>query len=439
MNLRKDRRLRRQVFDAVRAYFDFRHSTRTFIPGSTYVPASGKIFDAQDMIALADAGLDFWLTADRYADLLERRLARRVEAHRVLLVNSGSSANLLAVSALTDAALGPRRLKPGDEVVTTAACFPTTVAPIVQQQLIPVLVDAEAPTYNATPQAIEAALSKKTKAIILAHTLGNPFDAGAMAKLAARRGLWLIEDCCDALGARWAGRPVSSFGDIATFSFYPAHHITMGEGGAVASRDARLARILESLRDWGRDCWCKPGADNTCRRRFSWKMGQLPLGYDHKYIYTRLGFNLKVTEMQAAIGTAQLDKLDSFLQMRARNFKALRRELAAFEEYLILPESLPQAEPSWFGLPLSVRPGAPFTRQDLTSFLEEHRIGTRLLFAGNVIRQPCFKGVRFRQVGDLAGCDRIMRDTFWVGAHPAITPAMRAYMVEQFAAFFKRL
>ena len=439
MNLSRDRGLRRKVFDAVRAYFDFRHAPRPFIPGSTYIPASGKVFDFKELQALTDASLDFWLTADRYAAEFERRFTRRLKTCRTLLVNSGSSANLLAMSALADPSLGKQRFKPGDEVVTTAACFPTTVAPITQQGLIPVLVDVDIPTYNVSPATLEAAISPKTKAIVLAHTLGNPFDAAAVSRLAARRGLWLIEDCCDALGARWADRPVSSFGDIATFSFYPAHHITMGEGGAVTTRDRRLARIMESLRDWGRDCWCRPGSDNTCRRRFSWKLGKLPFGYDHKYIYSRLGFNLKLTEMQAAIGTAQLGKLDGFLHARAGNFKALRRGLAAFEEFLILPESLPEAKPAWFGFPLTLRPGAPFERRDLVSFLEERGVGTRLLFAGNIVRQPCFRGVRWRQAGSLAGSDQIMRGTFWIGVHPGITPTMAAYMIEQFAAFFKRL
>jgi CDP-6-deoxy-D-xylo-4-hexulose-3-dehydrase len=439
VNSRRDSLLRRKVFAAVRAYCDFRHGPRPFVPGTTYIPPSGKVFDSSELVALTDTALDFWLTADRYAKDFEQRLASRLAAKRVLLVNSGSSANLLAVAALGDRSLGEKRLKPGDEVITTAACFPTTLAPLVQQGLVPVLVDSHIPTYNATPEAVEAAISKKTKAVILAHTLGNPFAADAVARLAARKGLWLIEDCCDALGARCAGRPVSSFGELSTFSFYPAHHITMGEGGAVAANSPRMGRIVESLRDWGRDCWCAPGSDDTCRKRFSWKLGDLPFGYDHKYIYSRLGFNLKLTEMQAAVGVAQLGKLDGFLRARARNFAALRKGLARFEEFLVLPESLANAQPSWFGLPLTLREGVPFERRDLISFVEGRLIGTRLLFAGNIARQPCMAGVRYRQAGKLENSDRIMRDTFWIGVHPGITPAIIAYMLEQFAAYFRSL
>jgi CDP-6-deoxy-D-xylo-4-hexulose-3-dehydrase len=431
-----DRGLRQKVFSAVKTFFRAAHAKKTFEPGKTYIPASGKVFDETELTALTDSALDFWLTAGRFARKFETDLAARLGARRLLLTNSGSSSNLLAIAALADPELGARRLKPGDEVITAAAGFPTTVAPIVQHGLVPVLVDVDIPTYNVSPQTVASAITPRTKAIMLAHTLGNPFAAREIAKLAAAKGLWLIEDCCDALGAESSGRLVSNFGDIATFSFYPAHHITMGEGGAVSSRDSRLIRVLESLRDWGRDCWCEPGSDDTCRRRFSWKLGDLPFGYDHKYVYSRLGYNLKATEMQAAVGLAQLDKLSGFLAARRKNFDALIRGLKRYEEFLILPKATPGTKPAWFGLPLTVHEKAPFDRRELVTFLESRRIGTRLLFAGNIARQPCFKSVRRRIVGDLENSDRIMRDTFWIGVYPGITPAMRDYVLAQFDSFF---
>jgi CDP-6-deoxy-D-xylo-4-hexulose-3-dehydrase len=395
------------------------------------------VFDAEELVSLADAGLDFWLTAGRFAARFERELARRAGLAHALLVNSGSSANLLAVSALTAPELGERRLRPGDEVISTAASFPTTINPILQNGAVPVLVDVELPTYNASAEAVAAAIGPKTRAIVLAHTLGNPFEADALRALAERRGLWLVEDCCDALGATLRGRPVGTFGDLATFSFYPAHHITTGEGGAVATSNARLKKLAESFRDWGRDCWCAPGADDTCGKRFGWKLGGLPAGYDHKYTYSHLGYNLKATDLQAAVGVAQLDKLDGFIAARRRNFAALRGGLKAHEEHLILPEATPGSEPSWFGFPISVRPGAPFSRADLTAFLEGRRIATRPLFAGNITRQPYFKDLPHRVVGGLANSDRVMRDAFWIGVYPGLTPEMIAYVVDSFGAFFR--
>jgi len=432
-------KLREAVFTAVREFHKVKFAPRPFVPGETPIPPSGKVFDAAELLSLSDSGLDFWLTAGRFALEFERAFGRRLGLPHVLLTNSGSSANLLAASALTARELGDRRLQPGDEVISAAASFPTTINPILQNGLIPVLVDVDIPTYNASPEQIERAISPKTKAIFLAHTLGNPFNVKAVLDIAERHKLWLIEDCCDALGSLYGGKPVSTFGDLATFSFYPAHHITMGEGGAVATRNGRLKKLVESFRDWGRDCWCAPGKDDTCGKRFGWKLGDLPEGYDHKYTYSHVGYNLKVTDMQAAVGVAQLNKLDGFVAARRRNFDALTKGLREYEQFLILPKATADSEPSWFGFPLSVRPGAPFKREALTGFLEKRRIGTRLLFAGNITRQPYFKGLPHRAVGDLVNSDRVMRDTFWIGVYPRISPAMTAYMIEQFGEFFKAL
>jgi CDP-6-deoxy-D-xylo-4-hexulose-3-dehydrase len=430
--------LREAVLSAVRDFQKVKFAPRPFVPGQTPIPPSGKVFDAEEMVSLVDSGLDFWLTTGRFAEKFERDFARRLGLPHALLVNSGSSANLLAVSTLTAPELGHRRLKPGDEVISTAVSFPTTINPIIQCGAVPVLVDAAAPTYDALPEKIAAAVTPKTRAIVLAHTLGNPFDLKAVREIADKHDLWLVEDCCDALGSRHDGNLVSSVGDLATFSFYPAHHITMGEGGAVVTRNGRLKKLLESFRDWGRDCWCAPGVDNTCGKRFGWKLGELPEGYDHKYTYSHLGYNLKATDMQAAVGVAQLDKLDGFIAARRRNFDALKKGLKAHEEFLILPEATPNSEPSWFGFPISVRPGAPFAREKLTAFLESRRIGTRLLFAGNIVRQPYFKDVPHRVVGNLDGSDRVMRDAFWIGVYPGITKTMTDYMVEQFREFLSR-
>ena len=431
--------LRESVLAAVRAFHAVKFAPRPFVPGRTTIPPSGKVLDAEEMVSLVDSGLDFWLTAGRFAEAFERSFARRLGLAHALLVNSGSSANLLAVAALTAPELGDRRIKAGDEVISTAISFPTTINPILQVGAVPVLVDAASPTYDALAEDIAAAVTPKTRAIVLAHTLGNPFDLAAVKAIATEHDLWLVEDCCDALGSRYGGELVSTFGDLATFSFYPAHHITTGEGGAVATSNGRLKKLLESTRDWGRDCWCAPGKDDTCGKRFQWKLGGLPAGYDHKYVYSHLGYNLKATDMQAAVGVAQLDKLDGFIAARCRNFDLLKRGLKPFEEHLILPEPTPNSEPSWFGFPISVRPGASFAREQLTAFLESRKIGTRLLFAGNITRQPYFKDLPHRVVGSLEGSDRAMRDAFWVGVFPGITPEMIAYMLEQFGIFFKSL
>lgn len=441
MNLRPapDPERRAAALEAARAYARERFAPTPFVPGKTLIPASGKWFDEDEVAALVDASLDFWLTAGRYADAFEAELAARVGARFGFFVNSGSSANLLALSALTAPELGNRALKPGDEVVVTAASFPTTVNPVIQNAMTPVLVDVDIPTYNATAEMVAEALSPKTKAVMLAHTLGNPFEAAKLAALCAEKGLWLVEDCCDALGATHAGKPVSSFGDVGTFSFFPAHHITTGEGGAVVTSKGALKRPLESFRDWGRDCWCPTGHDNTCGKRFGWTLGELTPGYDHKYTYSNVGYNLKATDMQAAVGVVQLGRLDAFVAARRRNFAALHAGLRRHEEHLILPEATADSEPSWFGFPLTVRERAPFTRERLTSYLESGKIGTRLLFAGNIVRQPYFKDVAYRRVGALERADQVMRGTFWIGVHPSIDEVRLAYMLERFDAFFQSL
>ena len=439
LSINTEQELRETVFKTVREFYKSKYVRREFVPGVTPIPPSGKVFDEREIIHLVDSGLDFWLTAGRYAELFEKKMGQRLGLAHVALANSGSSANLLAISALTAPELGARRLESGDEIITLASSFPTTVNPIIQNGAVPVLVDIDIPTYNAVADQIESAVSARTKAIFLAHTLGNPFDVDAIREIAEKRDLWLIEDCCDALGARYNGKPVSTFGDMGTYSFYPAHHITMGEGGAVVTANGRLKKLLESYRDWGRDCWCTPGKDNTCGKRFKWELGELPCGYDHKYTYSHLGFNLKVTEMQAAVGVAQLDKLDEFIKIRGRNFRLLYEGLKPYEDFLILPQATPHSEPSWFGFLITVREGVFFKREELTAFLEDHKIGTRLLFAGNITRQPYFKHVPHRKVGDLKNSNRVMCDTFWIGVYPGITAEMIGYVVDQFGSFFKKV
>jgi CDP-6-deoxy-D-xylo-4-hexulose-3-dehydrase len=431
--------LRKAVFDSVRDFYQFKHTPKPFVPGVTPVPVSGKVFDETDMISLADSGLDFWLTTGRFAETFEKKLAKRIGVKHSVLVNSGSSANLLAVSALTSPALGDKRLKPGDEVITVAASFPTTINPMIQNRLVPVFLDVELGTYGVKAELLERAVSSKTRAIMMAHTLGNPFDLESVQALSKKHDLWLIEDSCDALGSTYKGKTLGSFGDLATYSFYPAHHITMGEGGAVATDNARLLTQLESFRDWGRDCWCAPGKDNTCGKRFDWQLGELPCGYDHKYTYTNIGYNLKATDMQAAVGVSQIEKLDSFIIARKRNFEALYKGLKKFEEFLILPRATLGSDPAWFGFPITVKEDAPFKRDKLTRFLEDHKVATRLLFAGNIVRQPYFKGLDHRVVGDLVNTDRVMNGAFWIGVYPGITSEMTTYMLEQFEEFFRNL
>jgi CDP-6-deoxy-D-xylo-4-hexulose-3-dehydrase len=434
----REKNLREEVFRAVRNYFNFKHAPKPFIPEVTPIPPSGKVFDESEMIHLVDSALDFWLTTGRFAETFEKQFARRIGVGHAILTNSGSSANLLAVSALTSPALGTRRLREGDEIITVATSFPTTVNPIIQNRLVPVFVDVEMGTYNIIAERLPTALSNKTRAIIIAHTLGNPFDLNQVRTFAQKNNLWLIEDSCDALGSTYENRMVGSFGDLSTFSFYPAHHITMGEGGAVATRDSQLRKIVESFRDWGRDCWCAPGADNTCGKRFDWKSGDLPYGYDHKYTYSHVGFNLKATDMQAAVGVAQLDKLNYFIERRKYNFKRLKEGLSCFEDVLILPQATANSDPAWFGFPITVREKASFKREDLTGYLNEHKIGTRLLFGGNLIRQPYFKDIPHRVAGDLANSDKIMNGTFWIGVYPGINDEMISFVIDQFHSFFKK-
>jgi CDP-6-deoxy-D-xylo-4-hexulose-3-dehydrase len=427
--------LRARILELCREYARRKFAAQPFLPGQTAVPVSGKVFDESEVASLVDSSLDFWLTTGRFAAEFERRFAAYLGVRSVSLVNSGSSANLLAVCSLTSPLLGERRLVPGDEVITVAAGFPTTVNPILQNGLVPVFVDSLLPTYNVDPAALEAALSPRTRALALAHTLGNPFDVDAVLAFARKHDLYLIEDTCDAVGSEWRGRRVGAFGDLATVSFYPAHHMTMGEGGAVLTDDPKLRRIVESFRDWGRDCWCEPGKDNTCGKRFGWKLGSLPEGYDHKYIYTHIGYNLKLTDMQAAVGVAQLDKLDAFTLARRRNFRRLHDGLRDHAELLVLPEATPGSDPSWFGFPIAVRESAPFTRAELVSALETRRIGTRLLFGGNLLEQPAYTGVPHRVVGSLPNADFIMRQVFWIGVYPGLDERRIDHVLETIAAF----
>ena len=415
--------LRSRILALVAEYTAEQWPERTFEPGISTVPVSGKVFDAEDVQHLVDASLDFWLTTGRFAREFEHSFAEWWGRKFCMLVNSGSSANLVALTALTSPQLGDRQLKPGDEVITCVAGFPTTVAPILQNQLIPVFLDVHIPTYNMDVTHLEAAIGPRTKAIMLAHTLGNPFDLDAVMEIARKHHLWVIEDCCDAVGAEYRGQKVGTFGDLATVSFYPAHHITMGEGGAVLTNSPQLKKLVESFRDWGRDCWCEPGHDNTCNKRFGWQLGDLPHGYDHKYSYSHIGYNLKLTDMQAAVGVSQLKKLPHFIQRRKENYAYLREKLEPLQEFLELPEATAHSDPSWFGFPITLRENAPVNRNQLIQHLESNRIGTRLLFAGNLLRQPAFKGVPHRVVGGLHNADRVMNRTFWVGVYPGLEKA----------------
>ncbi|MFZ5816088.1 MAG: lipopolysaccharide biosynthesis protein RfbH [Bacillota bacterium] len=430
--------LRAKILELTREYYRQNWPGREFVAGKDPVPVSGKVFDEEELAHLVDASLDFWLTTGRYAAQFEREFAAFMGVRHALLVNSGSSANLAALSALTSPQLGERRLQPGDEVITVAAGFPTTVNPIIQNGLVPVFLDVDIPTYNIDVTQLEAAISPRTRAIMVAHTLGNPFALDAVTAVAQKHSLWLVEDACDAVGSEYEGQKVGSFGDLATVSFYPAHHITMGEGGAVLTQKPALKKLVESFRDWGRDCWCEPGKDNTCGKRFGWQLGDLPYGYDHKYIYSHIGYNLKLTDMQAAVGVAQLKKLPEFIRLRRENFARLKQALAPLEEFLILPEATPKSDPSWFGFPITVREDAPVSRNELVLFLEERNIKTRLLFGGNLLRQPAYRGINHRVVGELRNTDRIMNQTFWIGLFPGITGAMIDFMAETFAAAFKR-
>jgi CDP-6-deoxy-D-xylo-4-hexulose-3-dehydrase len=422
--------LRAQILEMVTAYFDVAFEERKFDPKSDSVPVSGRCFNAADIASLVDSSLDFWLTTGRFAEKFERDFAKWFGIRECVLVNSGSSANLVALSMLTSPQLGKRALRPGDEVITAAAGFPTTVNPILQNGCVPVFIDSELKTYNADLRMLEQALSKRTRAVILAHTLGNPYDARIVREFCRLHDLWMIEDTCDALGAQVDGKQVGTFGDIATVSFYPAHHLTMGEGGAVMLHSPKLRKIAESFRDWGRDCWCAPGKDNTCGKRFEWQLGSLPCGYDHKYTYSHVGYNLKLTDMQAAVGVSQLDKVNDFIGRRIANAEVLTALLRRRVRWLELPETIEGAKCSWFGYPLRVAPDAPIRRNDLVRELNALRIGTRLLFGGNLLRQPAYEGVNHRISGTLNAADSIMNDVFWVGVFPGLTDAQMRYIAD---------
>ncbi len=424
--------LRDRIRALVAEYYREAFPARAFVPGSSPVPISGRVFDEEELELLVESSLDFWLTSGRFAEQFEREFAKFVGVREAVLVNSGSSANLLAIAALTSPKLGDRQLRPGDEVITLAAGFPTTVNPIVQNRLVPVFVDVQIPTFNVDVSCLEAALSDRTRAVIFAHTLGNPFDLDSVTAFARKHSLWLIEDCCDALGSTYRGEKVGTFGDLATVSFYPAHHITMGEGGCVITNQPLLRTLVESFRDWGRDCWCAPGKENTCGKRFDWQLGELPHGYDHKYIYSHVGYNLKATDMQAAVGVAQLKKLPAFIEARKQNFAYLKAGLKDknIEEHFVLPEATANSDPSWFGFPLLLRETAPFSRNTLIEFLNGRKIGTRQLFGGNLVRQPAYADLNYRVVGDLPASDRVMNGAFWIGVYPGLTPAMLDYVLE---------
>ena len=428
--------IRDQIAVLVAQYGALASVPKPFEPGVTVIPPAGKVVGAPEMGLMVEASLDAWLTTGRFNDEFEKRLAKFIGVEFLITVNSGSSANLVAFSALTSPKLGARAIQPGDEVIGVAAGFPTTVNPILQFGAVPVFVDVELGTYNIDASKIEAAITDKTKAIMLAHTLGNPFNLEVIVALCKKYNLWLVEDCCDALGATYNGQMCGTFGDIGTMSFYPAHHITMGEGGAVFTNNPELKAIAESFRDWGRDCYCAPGKDNTCGQRFCCKLGTLPEGYDHKYTYSHLGYNLKITDMQAACGLAQMDRAAGFVQARKDNFDYMKNGLKSCEEFLILPEATPNSDPSWFGFPITIRPEANVDRVSLLTFLDQHKIGTRLLFAGNLTRQPYMIGRNYRVSGELTNTDRIMHDTLWIGVFPGLTKEMMDFSISKIEEFF---
>lgn len=421
--------LQTEILRLVREYHATAFPAREFVPGTSAVPYAGRVFDAEEIVNLVDSSLEFWLTTGRYAAKFEREFARFIGIRSALLVNSGSSANLVALSCLTSPKLKERQLRPGDEVITAGTGFPTTVNPIIQNRLVPVFLDVDIPTYNLSVSQLEEALSPRTRAIMVAHTLGNPFDLGAVKAFAEKHNLWLVEDCCDAVGSTYRGQNCGTFGDLATVSFYPAHHMTMGEGGAVLTDKPMLKTLAESFRDWGRDCWCEPGKDNTCGKRFDWQLGELPCGYDHKYTYSHIGYNLKLTDMQAAVGVAQMGKLPAFIEARRRNFRSLREGLREMEDIFILPEATEGSDPSWFGFPIAVRPESGFTRHQVVTHLEAAKIATRLLFGGNLLRQPAYEGVEHRRIGTLTNSDYVMNNVFWIGVYPGLTEAMLDYVL----------
>ena len=431
--------IKNKITHLVSQYSELENQAVVFEPGKTTIPPSGKVIGSKELEFMVEASLDGWLTTGRFNKKFEARLARFLGVKHLLTVNSGSSANLLAFSTLTSPSLGERAIQQDDEVICVAAGFPTTVNPILQFGAVPVFVDIELGTYNIDTDKIEAAVTNKTKAIMLAHTLGNPFNLDAIVALCNKYDLWLIEDCCDALGSKYDDRLVGTFGDIGTLSFYPAHHITMGEGGAVFTNNHQLKKISESLRDWGRDCYCAPGKDNTCGKRFDWELGGLPKGYDHKYIYSHLGYNLKITDMQAACGLAQMDRLEDFIKTRKSNFVYLKERLKSSDEFLILPEATPKSDPSWFGFPITLRSDKNIKRRELLTYLNQYKIGTRLLFAGNLTCQPYMKGRNYRTSGELNNTDRAMNNTFWIGVFPGLTQQMLDFVIEKLESYFLNL
>lgn len=431
----KKEELRKKIAELVDEYSGIEFSAKEFIPGTTIVPPSGKLIGSEELKNMVDASLDGWLTAGRFNELFEKKLASFLGVNYAITVNSGSSANLVAFSTLTSSKLGDRAIKKGDEVIGVAAGFPTTVNPVIQFGAVPVFVDVDPLTHNIDASQIEAAITPKTKAIMLAHSLGNPFNLDVVTDLCKKYNLWLVEDCCDALGSLYRGKMVGSFGDIATLSFYPAHHITMGEGGAVFTNNLELKKIAESFRDWGRDCYCPPGRDNTCGKRFCWKMGSLPEGYDHKYIYSHLGYNLKISDMQAACALAQLEKAPSFIEARKRNYQFLKDRLKSCEEFLQLPEAAEHSDPSWFGFPITVKESSPISRNELTSYLDQNKIGTRLLFAGNLVHQPYMQHTFYRVSGSLVNSDRVMNNTFWIGVQPSLTNEMLEFVASKIESY----
>jgi len=436
--MRTEIAIREEIFERISEIYRLRKVGENFIPGESHINYAGRVYDEQEMISLVDASLDFWLTTGRYAKKFEEELAKFIGVKYSLLTNSGSSANLLAVSALTSPKLCEKRLVPGDEVITTACGFPTTLNPIIQNNLIPVFIDVEIGTCNIQADRIEEAITDKTKAIFVPHTLGNPVEIYKILKLAKDYGLWFIEDNCDALGSKYNGKYTGSFGHISTCSFYPAHHITMGEGGAVLTDDSVLKNIIASFRDWGRDCWCDPGCDDTCKRRFDWKLGSLPEGYDHKYIYSHIGYNLKVTDMQAAIGVEQLKKLPNFIEMRKANFRVLYAGLESFKNYFVLPAMADGSDPSWFGFPILVRNDAPFSRSEIVAYLEGNKIATRMLFGGNLTKQPAYDHIKYRIPDALDNTDLIMNDLFWIGVYPGLDRSRIEYILSNFYVFLNK-